>query len=268
MELNKLTNLLSLVKKKKPLIHHITNVVTVNDCANVTLAIGASPVMATSIREVEDMVKIADCLVINIGTITDPVFESIILAGQAANKKGIPVVLDPVGVGATPYRNEIAEEILNKVSVSIIRGNASEIQALIGGNSTTKGVDAGEVSLDQVTLSYQAAKQFSSVVVVSGKVDTVSDGTNTVQIYNGDPLLTRISGTGCMSASLIGCFASFGDFFSAGILGTVVMGIAGERAKNALGENDGIGTFRVKLMDEISNINEQILQEGARIHEV
>lgn len=268
MELNRYTKFISLVKNKKPLVHHITNVVTINDCANVTLAIGASPVMTTNPEEVEDMVKIADALVLNIGTISDSVVKSIIIAGKAANKKGIPVILDPVGVGATPYRKRIAKEILKEVSVSIIRGNASEIYGLIGGQALTKGVDAGDVSIDQGELALNAAKQLSCVVVVSGKVDAISDGTNIVRIYNGDSYLPSISGTGCMLTSLIGSFAGCSDdLFGASIIGTLVMGLAGERAKKAMGENGGIGTFRMKLMDEISNINVQKIEEGAIIRE-
>lgn len=268
MDLNRIVNLISLVKKKKPLVHHITNVVTINDCANVTLAIGASPVMATSLEEVEDMVKIADSLVLNIGTITDSVLESFFVAGQAANKKGIPVIFDPVGVGATPYREKIAQNILEKISVSIIRGNASEIFTLIGGKTVTKGVDSGNVSVDHGQLAQKAASQFSSIVVISGEVDVISDGKNIVKIANGDPFLPCVSGTGCMLTSLIGSFAGCSnDYFAASIIGTLVMGIAGERAKKAIGENGGIGTFRVKLMDEISNINEQIIKEGAAIRE-
>lgn len=268
MELNRFTKLLPLVKRKKPLVHHITNVVTINDCANVTLAIGASPVMTTSINEVEDMVKLADSLVINIGTINDAVFESIIVASKAANKKGIPVILDPVGVGATSFREKIARELLTRVSISIIRGNASEVYALIGGASTTKGVDSGDVSIEQTKLAKEASKQLCATVVVTGKVDAISDGTHTFQIANGDSYLPYITGTGCMLTSLIGSFAGCSkDYLGASIIGTLVMGIAGERAKKSVGENGGIGTFRMKLMDEIFNMNEQKIKEGAVICE-
>lgn len=267
MDYNDYLKLFSLLKNKKPLVHHITNNVTINDCANVTLAIGASPVMATSIQEVEDMVQIADSLVINIGTITEEIVQSIIKAGKAANGKGIPIIFDPVGVGATPYRKEVAELILKEVSLSIIRGNISEIYALIGGDSKTKGVDSGTVLMDQSQLTFQAAKQLSSVVVISGEVDTISDGKKVVEISNGDPLLPCITGTGCMLTSLTAAFAGCcDDYFASGILGSLVMGIAGERAKQSLHNNDGIGTFRVKLMDEIFNMNEQIVKEGAKIH--
>lgn len=268
MDINRFSKLLPLVKDKKPLVHHITNDVTVNDCANATLAIGASPVMATSIAEVQDMVKIADSLVLNMGTITDDVLKSMILAGKAANKKGIPVIFDPVGVGATPYRMRVAKKIVEEISPSIIRGNISEIYALIGGDSTTKGVDSGIVSVDPCKVAVQAAKQLSSVVVISGEVDVVSDGTQAVQLYNGDSFLPCITGTGCMCSSLIGSMAGCTtDFFVAAVTGMLVMGIAGERAKQSVEGCEGIGTYRMKLMDEIFNMNEQVIKEGAKIHE-
>lgn len=260
--------LFSTIQQKNPLVHHITNAVTINDCANVTLAVGASPVMATSVGEVADMVGLADALVINLGTIQAESFTAMILAGKAANRKGIPVVFDPVGVGATAYRKKKAEEFLGEVSVAVIRGNASEVNALIGGNAKTRGVDSGDSAIPSKELAIKAATLFSCVAVVSGKIDTISTGKKTIQIDNGDSWLKRITGTGCMATSLIGCFAgTTDDYLLASVAGMSLMSLAGERAKGHLQEGEGIGTYRVKLMDEIFNMDGSVWENGVRLVE-
>lgn len=254
------------LKTSKPLIHQITNNVTINDCANVTLAIGASPVMATSVKEVEAMANIADGLVINFGTITGDMYESMVVAGKAANKKGIPVVFDPVGVGATPFRTEKAHQYLNEVKVDIVRGNGTEVFALIGGKAITRGVDAGELSLPQTELAKLAAEKLGSIVVISGKADVISDGKKTVEIDNGDIWLTFVTGTGCMTSSLIASFAgAVDDYFSAAIVGMGVMSLAGERARRLIKDGEGIGTFKVKLMDEIFLMDETVWEKEVRL---
>lgn len=261
-------DLFSIVRSRTPLVHHITNVVTINDCANVTLAIGASPVMATSVKEVEQMVQLANALVLNIGTINTETFSAMRLAGKAANEKGIPVIFDPVGVGATTYRKKLAEELLNKVRVTIIRGNASEIDSLAGGKAKMRGVDAEDESLEVRQLTIKTANLFSCIVAVSGKVDTVSNGKEIVRIENGDTWLTKVTGTGCMTTSLIGSFAGVtDDYFSASIAGLSTMGLAGERAKRNLSEREGIGQFKVKLIDEIFHLDKYIWGKEVRIIE-
>lgn len=266
MQIQEMKDLFVKVKEQNPLVHHITNNVTINDCANATLAIGGSPVMATSIEEVADMVKLANALVINFGTIDDDTYAAMVRAGQAANKKGIPVIFDPVGVGATPFRTRRAEDFLAHVKVSIVRGNASEVFALIGGEANTRGVDSGTLSISVKDLAQNAATKLQAITVISGKIDTISNGTEIVQIDNGDIWLTRITGTGCMTASLIACFAGVTeDWFQAAIVGMSAMSLAGERAKKFLLTNDGIGTYRVKLMDEIFLMDEQTWTEGVRL---
>ncbi|WP_102275489.1 hydroxyethylthiazole kinase [Cytobacillus massiliigabonensis] len=266
MQKQEIMNLFNNVRGQNPLVHHITNQVTINDCANATLAIGGSPVMATSIEEVEDMVKLANALVINFGTIDDETYAAMVRAGQAANKKGIPVVFDPVGVGATPFRTDRAKDFIELVKVSIVRGNASEVFALIGGKASTRGVDSGTLSIPLKDLAHNAATELQAITVISGKIDTVSNGKELVQIDNGDIWLTRITGTGCMTASLIACFAGVTeDLFSAAIAGMSVMSLAGERAKQALHDTEGIGTYRMKLMDEIFLMDEHLWAEGVRL---
>ncbi len=253
------------IKEAHPLVHHLTNTVTINDCANVTLAIGGSPVMATSIEEVADMARLAQALVINFGTIDDAMYEAMIIAGQAANQKGIPVVFDPVGVGATPFRNERAKDFLEKVKISIVRGNASEVFALIGGNVQTRGVDAGEVSISGRELTIEAARKLDAITVISGKVDYVSNGTEVIGIDNGDLLLTRITGTGCTTASLIAAFAGVTeDWFTASVAGMSTMSVAGELAKKNLQPHEGIGTYRIKLLDQIFLMDGDKWEEGVR----
>lgn len=267
MNLLEVADLFHRLKEKKPLIHHITNTVTINDCANVTLAIGASPVMATAIDEIEEMIQLADAFVLNLGTIHDRVFESMVCAGIAANRKGIPVIFDPVGVGATTYRTDKSKLLLEKVEMSVIRGNVSEIHALIGGKNQTKGVDAGEVPVSSIDIAKHAAEKYQCVIGISGKEDVISDGYRIILLQNGDEMLTKVSGTGCMSASLIGAFAAVsGNHLSATLAGMSVMSIAGERARQQLISNEGIGTFKVKLMDEINSMNKEIFTRGVRIH--
>ncbi|HAM79497.1 hydroxyethylthiazole kinase [Ornithinibacillus bavariensis] len=263
------TNIIPLfakVREKQPLIHHITNNVTINDCANVTLAIGGSPVMATGIEEVADMAQLADALVINFGTIDNTMYQAMILAGQSANRKGIPVIFDPVGVGATRFRTELAREFIKKVKVTIVRGNASEIFSLVGGDAQTRGVDAGEISITKESLVLKAAQQLHAVTVISGKEDVISDGSDIITVENGDILLSRVTGTGCMTASLIACFAGAIDnpFFAA-VAGMSVMSLAGELAREQLVGHEGLGTFRVKLMDEITNMSGEKWEARVRL---
>lgn len=255
------------VRQEEPLVHHITNEVTVNDCANSTLAIGGSPVMATSVEEVAEMVSLANALVINLGTIDASTYEAMVIAGQTANDKGIPVILDPVGVGATTFRNDRVADYLTKVKVSIVRGNVTEVDALIGGKSQTRGVDAGEVTnMSKAKIAYEAAKKLQAVVVISGEQDIVCEGDKQVVIENGDPLLTSVTGTGCMTASLIGCFAGVTkNYFHAAIAGMSTMSLAGEYAKKKLTEGEGIGTYRVRLIDAIFQMDRMKWEKGVRL---
>lgn len=256
------------VREHNPLVHQITNNVTINDCANATLAIGGSPVMASSPEESGDMVKLAQALVINIGTLTNETFEGMKRAGVVANQLGIPIVFDPVGVGATSYRTDNALSFLKEVKVDIIRGNASELSILAGGKGVTKGVDAGEIHFTNDRIAETTARKFNCIAVASGQQDAISNGKETYLIDNGHPMLTKITGTGCMSTAIIGCFAGVSDnLFAAAIAGISVMGMAGEAAVSRLDATDGLGTFRVKLMDIISLMDGQQWKKGVKISE-
>ncbi|CAM2900535.1 hydroxyethylthiazole kinase [Hathewaya histolytica] len=259
---NKLYNL----KEKNPLVHHITNYVTVNDCANITLAIGASPVMADDINEVQDMVSIASSLVINIGTLNSRTVDAMLKAGERANELNIPIVLDPVGVGATKYRTEVARKLLDKLHFTVVRGNMSEIKMLSGLKSEIKGVDSSE-SLDGAEeIAKNLALKLNSVVAITGEIDYISDGKKLVLIKNGHATLSKVTGTGCMSSSLIGSFTAINkDGFIGAISGIMAMGIAGEKALESLKANEGIGTFRVRIFDNIYNLKEEDFRERGKV---
>jgi hydroxyethylthiazole kinase len=252
------------IRTKRTLVHHITNYVTVNDCANVVLAIGANPVMADDPVEVEDMVSICDALVINIGTLNERTVSSMIKAGKRANEKNIPVILDPVGVGATPFRFKTAETLLKEVRFSVIRGNMAEIKVIAGLQAKRAGVDSLEEEENGVSIARTLAQKLGCVIAITGKVDVVSDGNVCYNIFNGHTALTRLTGTGCMSSSLIGCFlgSSHHSLHSA-IAGIVCMGIAGEMASHSR----GLGSFKVALMDSIALMDDAKVLECARIKE-
>lgn len=259
--------LLDKVRSKKPLVHHITNYVTVNDCANITLEIGASPVMADSYLEAADITAISGALVINMGTPNEFTAKSMKLAGKKANEIGIPVVFDPVGAGASKYRNDIVADIAGEVKLAVLRGNISEVKFVAGLHSQTKGVDASESDSTDLNSAGELAKELAGrldcVVVISGAVDTVSDGERVAFIENGVPLLGNITGTGCMCSSLIGAFcgACPDDPLNAAIAAMACMGIAGEIASEKVKEN---GSFRVALHDAISQMDVETLQRMVR----
>ncbi|GFR34220.1 hydroxyethylthiazole kinase [Thermobrachium celere] len=262
--LNKVCEALKLVRRVNPLVHHITNYVSVNDCANITLTIGASPVMSDEIDDIVDLLKISNSLVLNIGTLNKRTIESMLIAGREANKLGIPIVFDPVGAGATKLRTEVAIKILQDIKVNVLRGNMSEIKSLIGLGSSTKGVDSIEKIDGADVISKQAAEKFNCVVGISGEVDVISDGEKIYKVSNGHNILTKVTGTGCMVTSLIGSFLGAGcNPLTSCISGYVVMGICGEEAYKKSGNN--IGTFKVKLFDEIFNINETKIKEGVKL---
>ncbi|RST73003.1 hydroxyethylthiazole kinase [Siminovitchia acidinfaciens] len=264
-----ISKLFNIIREERPLIHQITNQVTMNDCANVTLAVGAIPVMASSPEEAAEMAMLAKALVINIGTLRSETFEGMIAAAKAANKSGIPVIVDPVGAGATCYRTSSAMEILKVIRPAVIRGNASEVNQLIGGASTTIGVDAGRVPISNAEIAKKAAETYECITVVSGKEDAVSDGNRTYLIRNGHSMLSKITGTGCMSSALIACFAAVEkNILSSAAAGISLMGIAGEMAAASLSKSEGLGTFKVRLMDFISLMNDEMWDKGAKISEV
>lgn len=263
-------NLLDEVRNKKPLVHNITNYVTVNDCANILLAIGSSPIMADDIREAADITKISSALVINIGTLNERTIESMIASGKKANELNIPVVFDPVGAGASDFRNETTKRILEEVKVSVLRGNMSEIKFISGLASTTKGVDASENDAktgndEGINVAKNLASKLNCTVAITGATDIVSDGKRVALLENGTKMLSNVTGTGCMTTSLVGAFCGAGsDYFIAAISGITSMGISGEIAFEKVGQI-GTGSFHIAIIDAISNLNSQVIRDMAKI---
>ncbi|TYP56164.1 hydroxyethylthiazole kinase [Thermosediminibacter litoriperuensis] len=256
--------LLEKVRSQKPLVHHITNIVTVNDCANVTLAIGALPVMAHALEEVEDMVSAASSLVLNIGTLTPKQVEAMIKAGKKANELGVPVVLDPVGAGATPLRTESARRILKEVKVSVVKGNSAEIGVLAGAGGEIRGVEAVGSSENLLTAAKKMAKGLGSTVVISGVKDIVTDGDRVAYVDNGHRWMGTITGAGCMLASVIGSFCGVErDCFKASIAALVAFGLAGELAAERP-EVRGPASFKVCFFDELYNLTEEKIRAGMK----
>jgi hydroxyethylthiazole kinase len=254
---------LRLIRVEAPVVHNITNYVVMNTTANALLAIGASPVMAHSPREVEDMVAIARALVLNIGTLSDDWVEAMIRAGRAARRLGLPVVLDPVGAGATPYRTETARRLIAEVGPTIVRGNASEIRALASEASRTRGVDSVHGSEEALDAARSLAEAHGCVVSVSGAVDVVVSGPNVARVRNGVPLMTRVTGMGCTATALTGAFAAVAATpFLAAVEAMTALGVAGESAARRA---SGPGSFQVALLDALSALSPDELRGAARV---
>ncbi|WP_331775070.1 hydroxyethylthiazole kinase [Sulfurospirillum sp. 1612] len=256
------------IKREKPLIYHITNYVTVNDCANVVLAIGASPVMADEVQEVAEMVSFCGALVLNIGTSNTRVLESMIVAGRAANAKNIPVILDPVGIGATAFRFKSVEKLMQNVKFSVIRGNMAEIKTIAGLEAKSAGVDSLEDEKESPKIAQALAKHLGCVVAITGQIDSISDGERTYLLSNGHSNLSKVTGTGCMSSSLIGSFlgAKNTPLISA-IGGIWSMSMAGEMAVTQLDDIHKMGSFRILLMDEIGQLRGETFDKRGKIEQ-
>jgi len=252
------------LREARPLVHQITNYVVMNETANATLALGALPVMAHAREEVEEMVRLAGALVINIGTLSAPWIESMLLAGRAANEAGVPVVLDPVGAGATRFRTDTAKRILDDVDVAVLRGNAGEVATLVGVDAEVRGVESIGAGGDPGELAREAARRLALVASVTGPTDHVSDGDTVVAIRNGHPLLAAITGTGCMSSAVTGCYLAVDGKhpLDAAVGALVAFGVAGEDAAR---DARGPGSFHVALYDSLAALDPDTLDGRALI---
>jgi len=256
-------DLLDRVRQQKPVVHHLTNWVTIYDCAQVVKSLGASPVMAHAREEVAEMVQIASALVLNIGTLTVDFVDAMHLAAHGANQKGIPVILDACGAGATTLRDRKCLELLNDVRVNVIKGNASEVARIGGASVRTRGVDATEVGGDLVSLAETLARQRKATVVVTGKVDIVTDGSATHLIHNGHSLMTHVVGTGCMATSVIGTFAAVEqDLSLAAACGLACYEIAAEVAAEKAA---GPASFKERLFDCLYHLDRETVHRRQRI---
>jgi hydroxyethylthiazole kinase len=268
METKQLANTLEKVRSMNPLVHNITNVVVTNFTANGLLALGASPVMAYAKEEVADMAKIAGALVLNIGTLTPDEIEAMIIAGKSANEHDVPVIFDPVGVGATPYRTETSHRIVKEVKISILRGNAAEVANVIGEEWTIKGVDAGEGTGNIVELAQIAANKLNTVVVITGKEDVITDGDSTFLVRNGHPILTKVTGAGCLLSSIIGAYAAVEkDLLLASVSALAAYGVTAENAAKQSAE-EGPGSFQIQLLNKLATISPEEIQTNANVEKL
>ena len=273
MEENIFGSLLENVRKTSPLIHNITNYVTVNDCANMVLACGASPIMADDIGEVEEITALCAGLNINIGTLNARTIDAMLAAGKRANALGHPVVLDPVGAGASVLRTTTAIRLTEEVRFSVIRGNVSEIRTLSGSGADSRGVDAGlegRVTEENLPAAVAFAKSFAArtgaVVAMTGVIDIVADARKAFCIRNGDPMMARVTGTGCMLSALTAAYvtANPNQMTEAAAAAVIAMGLAGEIAKARLGEQDGNSTYRNYIIDAIDRMTADRIGNGAK----
>jgi hydroxyethylthiazole kinase len=254
------------LRERKPLVHQITNYVVMNETANATLALGALPVMAHAEEEVEEMTSVAGALVLNIGTLSQPWIEAMLLAAKAANAAGVPVVLDPVGAGATRFRTETAKRILDDADIAIVRGNAAELATLAGREAEIRGVESIGASDSGAELATAAAVALGCVVAVTGPVDHVSDGEQVIAIRNGHELLGTVSGTGCIATAITGCFVAVAPDrpLEAAAEALVAFGVAGEDAAR---DAKGPGTFHAGLYDALYNLDPDTIDSRAEVGE-
>ncbi|SDK29244.1 hydroxyethylthiazole kinase [Sediminibacillus albus] len=255
--MSEIASLITKVRERQPLIHNITNNVVTNFTANGLLSLGVSPVMANAREEAADMASVADALVLNIGTLTTPQVEAMISAGKAANEKGIPVVFDPVGAGATPFRNKTALHILEQVNVSLIRGNAGEIAYLAGADAKVKGVDSSFQGNNQ-EIAIKAARQLGTAVVLTGEEDVITNGDSLYLGKNGHQLQTRVTGAGCLLSSVIAAFLTVKETELKAAAGAV--SFYGAAAEIAADSSKGPGSFQTAFLDTIYHLNEKELQ--------
>ncbi len=256
-------DLLEKVRQQMPVVHHITNWVTIYDCAQIVKTLGASPVMAHAKEEVAEMAAIASALVLNIGTLTGELVEAMKLAAKTANDRKIPVVLDACGAGATRLRDQKCLELLDQIRIDVLKGNASEIARLAGQQVATRGVDATDVAGDLGVLAEQLARQRNLTVVITGKVDVVSNGTHTWFVRNGHSMMSSVVGTGCMAASVIGAFAAVEkDLACAAASALACYGIAGELAAETAA---GPASFKTRLIDCLHHLDRTTVERMQRI---
>ena len=260
-----LKSLLEKLREKRPLVHNITNYVVMNFTANTLLAMGAAPVMAHAVDEVEEMVSLAEALVINIGTLSRQWVESMFKAGKRANEIGLPVILDPVGSGATSFRTSTFRSLVKELKLSVVRGNASEILSINSDYVSTKGVETVHGVEEALETARTVAKEIDAVAAITGPVDLVTDGARVIRCYNGHPLLGYLTGTGCAATAAIAAFNSItSDSLEAAAAGLAFFGLAGEIAGTRA---NSPGSFMVALLDALYQITPEEFHGKARLEE-
>ncbi len=265
--INRICSIVEQVKKSAPLIHCITNPISINDCANAVLSVGGKPIMAQHPNEVSEITAVSNAFAANLGNITDTRLKSIMLSGMTAKKHNIPQIIDIVGVCCSKLRLEYAQDYISKVHPDIIKGNISEIMALSGEKYTANSIDAAKSDIcleNNIATVKKLSLKAGAVILASGKTDIISDGTETSLIYNGCDMLPLITGTGCMLNALTGAYLSSGDILGSALAGAAALGIAGEMSANA----HGTGSFKVALMDNLYNIDSSVIREKIKISRV
>lgn len=268
-------DILDSTRKTNPLVHNITNYVAANDCANITLACGGSPIMSDDPEEVEEITTLCNALVMNLGTLNPRKLEAMIKAGRRANKLKHPVILDPVGIGASSFRQQAVKELLNTVDFQVIKGNISEIKTIGKKKTICKGVDASEIeSITEdniegaITLARELSKDLGAIIAITGAIDIVADKDLVYIIRNGHPSMRNVTGTGCMLSSIIGVLvgANPHKIFDSTVTAFCIMGVCGELAYNKIVEKfQGSGSLKIHLIDSVSNIDYKILEEKIKI---
>lgn len=256
---------LELIRRNGPLVHNITNYVVMNSTANALLAIGASPVMAHAVEEVEEMVGIAGALVINIGTLSPHWIEAMFKAARAAKTGGKPIILDPVGAGATRLRTDTVVNLIQEVPPTIIRGNASEILALQIAESKTKGVDASHAAEAALESARALSNQFDCAVSISGETDLIVKDNKVLKVLNGHPLMPKVTGLGCTATALTGAFATVNrSALEAAANAMAVMGMAGEMAAE---KASGPGSLQMFFLDALHQLNEEEIKKRLKMEQ-
>ena len=277
MEAFALKKALDNVRATTPLVHNITNYVTVNDCANALLAIGASPIMSDEPADVEDIQTICGGLVLNIGTLNERTIAGMFAAGERAGALGHPIVLDPVGAGASALRTQTAGNLLDKLDMSVVRGNMSEVKALAGAAAATRGVDANpNDAVTEENLAESAAfvrvlaAKTNAIVAVTGAIDVVADAERAFAVRNGTPLMGRITGAGCMLSCLVAAFVAANPDapLEATTAAVTARGLAGQTAQKRMGGFDGNGSFRTYVLDALYRMDGEALEAGAQVEEL
>ena len=258
-------SILNEIRNNSPLVHNITNYVVMNNTANALLSVGASPVMAHPLDEVEDIISISSSLVINMGTLSEFWVDGMIKAGKKANELKKPIVFDPVGIGASSYRTEIAKEIIEKTSPCVIRGNASEIMVLAQLSSVTKGVDSTAKTVEALDGAIQLSKELNNTVVVSGETDYIVTRNKVSSVNNGREIMSKVTGMGCTATSVIGASVAVeDDVHEAAVFSMALMGVAGEIAES---KSNGPGSFQISFLDTLSSVSSKIISDNARIND-
>ena len=269
--IDKILDLMDKAKDENPLVNFLINYVTANELTSITSYFGGTPIMTDDPIDAADVVEYGevDALVFNIGTVTNKQVNAMIEAGKKATERNVPIILDPVAAGVTPFRSKAIKRMLEELKISVIKGNLAEVKACLGVETTSKGVDSNEDESDADQYVVALARKYNCVVAMTGVVDIISDGKRVVKIMNGTPSLPKVIGTGCTIGALVGTFSGVADdYFYSAMTGVIIMGIAGEIADQKVDSKLGYYTYKHHLLDTLSVLTNEQVKEGANIVDV